>query len=180
VDLRCIRPLADDLEARRHGIETVAKTDPTEALDLLWRLMALASSVFERCDDSNGTVVGVCHAACSDIGNVAGNARTDPTTPADRTFDALITKDHDQFDGLIKALATVLRQTCRERLKQRMIDLSNRPVARPAEKDRVKIGWSSSGPIYADEMAERSRVGMARRVLQVIAVRGPSGCGTNR
>ena len=50
-----------------------------------------------------------------------------------------------------------------------MIDLSNRPVAKSADKDRVKIGWSSAGPIYADEMAERSRISTARRVLQDIA-----------
>jgi hypothetical protein len=50
-----------------------------------------------------------------------------------------------------------------------MIDLSNRPVTKPAEKDRVKIGWSSSGPIFADEMAERSRVSTVRLALTEIA-----------
>jgi len=50
-----------------------------------------------------------------------------------------------------------------------MIDLSNRPVKKPAEKDLAKIGWSSSGPIYADEMAERSRVSTVRRALKDIA-----------
>ena len=43
-----------------------------------------------------------------------------------------------------------------------MIYLSNGPVTKPADKDRVKIGWSSSGPIFADEMAERSRVSTVR------------------
>ena len=50
-----------------------------------------------------------------------------------------------------------------------MIDLSNRPVTKPAEKDRVRIGWSSSGPIYADEMAQRSRVSTVRLALTEIA-----------
>src|SRR4029077_4824329 len=54
-------------------------------------------------------------------------------------------------------------------LKQRMIDLSNRPVKKPAEENRVKIGWSSSGPIYEDEMAERSRVSTTRLALTEIA-----------
>ena len=49
VDWQGIRSLADDLETQRRAIvETVAKADPTEALDLLWRFMALASSVFKR------------------------------------------------------------------------------------------------------------------------------------
>jgi hypothetical protein len=44
-----------------------------------------------------------------------------------------------------------------------------RPVTKPAEKERVKIGWSSSGPIYADEVAERSRVSTVRLALAEIA-----------
>jgi Family of unknown function (DUF6880) len=50
-----------------------------------------------------------------------------------------------------------------------MLDLSKRPVAKPADKDRVKIGWSSSGPIYADELAEHSRVSTVRLALSDIA-----------
>ena len=53
--------------------------------------------------------------------------------------------DYGQFDELIRVLAPALGQTGLEHLKQRMIDLSNRPIIKPAEKDRVKIGWSSSG-----------------------------------
>jgi hypothetical protein len=170
MDWQGIRSLADDLEAQHRAIvETVAKTDPTEALDLLWRFMGLASSVFNRCDDSNGIVISVFRAACGNIGDVALAPKTDPTTLADRAFAALITNDYGQFDGLIEVLAPALGQTGLERLKQRMIDLSNRPVAKPAEKDRVKIGWSSRGPIYADEMAERSRISTVRRALQDIA-----------
>src|SRR5204862_1929465 len=72
IDWQGIRSLADDLEAQRRAIvETVAKGDPAEALDLLWRFMALASSVFDRCDDSNGIVSSVFHGACSAIGEVA-------------------------------------------------------------------------------------------------------------
>ncbi len=170
VDWQGIRSLADDLEAQRRAIvETVAKGDPAEALDLLWRFMALAASVFDRCDDSNGIVSSVFHAACSAIGDVAMAAKSAPTTLADRAFDALIANDYGQFDGLIGVLAPALGQTGLEHLKQRMIDLSNRPVTKPAEKDRVKIGWSSSGPIYADEMAERSRVSTVRHALRDIA-----------
>jgi hypothetical protein len=126
-DWQGIRSLADDLEAQRRAIvETVAKTDPTEALDLLWRFMGLASSVFNRCDDSNGIVISVFRAACGNIGDIAVAAKTDPTTLADRAFGALITNDYGQFDGLIEVLAPALGQTGLERLKQRMIDLSNR------------------------------------------------------
>jgi hypothetical protein len=164
VDWQGIRSLADDLEAQR-----VARKDPREALDLLWRFMVLAPSVFDRCDDSNETVISVFHDACSAIGDVARAAKPDATALADQAFEALVANDYGQFDGLIGVLTTALGQTGLEHLRQRMIDLSNRPVAKPADKDRVKIGWSSAGPVYADEMAEHSRVSTVRHALQDIA-----------
>lgn len=170
VDWQGIRSLADDLETQRRAIvETVAKADPTEALELLWRFMALASSVFERCDDSSGRVIGVFHEACSDLGEVAVKAKADPTALADQAFAALIMNDYGQFDQLIRVLTPALGQAGLEHLKQRMIDLSNRPVKKPAENDRVKVGWSSSGPIYEDEIAERSRVSTVHLALTEIA-----------
>jgi hypothetical protein len=170
VDRQGVRALADDLDTQRHAIvETVAKADPKEALDLLWRLMALAPSIFERCDDGSGTVIGIFHGACSDIGDVALKAKANPTTLADQAFKALIANDYGQFDELIAVLAPALGQTGLEHLKQRMVDLSDRPVKERAEKDRVKIGWSSAGPIYVDETAERSRISTVRLALRNIA-----------
>src|SRR5215471_15701298 len=86
-----------------------------------------------------------------------------------RPLEALIANGYGQFDELIRMLAPALGQAGLEHLKRRMIDLSKRPVTKPAEKERVEIGWSSAGPIYADEMAERSRVGTVRLALTEIA-----------
>jgi hypothetical protein len=171
VDWQGIRSLVNDLDAQRRAIvKTVARADLEEALDLLWRFMALASSVFERCDDSSsGKVISVFREACRDIGEVAPKIKADPATLADRAFDGLIANDYDQFDELIRMLAPALGQTGLEHLKRRMIELSKRPVKKPAEKERVTIGWSSSGPIYADEIAERTRVSTVRLALTEIA-----------
>jgi len=47
VDWQGVRSLADDLDTHRRAIvETIAKAYPTEALDLLWRFVALAPPVF--------------------------------------------------------------------------------------------------------------------------------------
>src|SRR5215831_18794706 len=68
VDWQGIRSLVDDLDAQRRAIvETVARADPEEAFDLLWKFMAVAPSVFERCDDSSGMVIEVFREACSNI-----------------------------------------------------------------------------------------------------------------
>ena len=170
VDWQGVKALASDLDTQRRAIvETVAKADPKEAFDLLWRFMGLAKPIFERCDDGSGTVIDIFHDACHDIGDLALKAQADPETLADQAFDALVANDYGQFDDLISVLAPTLGQRGLEHLKRRMVNLSNTPVERPAEKDRVKIGWSSSGPIYADEMEERSRVSTVRLALQKIA-----------
>src|SRR5438105_8796807 len=67
--------------------------------------MALAPSVFERCDDSSGRVIGVFREACSDIGDVALKTKADPAALADRAFEALIVNNYGQFDELIRVLA---------------------------------------------------------------------------
>jgi len=170
VDWRGVRALAGDLDTQRRAIvEKVAGADPKEALDLLWRFMALAGPVFGRCDDSSGTVIGVFREACSDIGDVAMKVKPDPAALVNQAYDALLANGYGQFDELIQVLAPALGQSGLEHLKRRMIELSGRPVRKPAEKDRVKVGWSSSGPVYADEMAERSRLSTVRYALQEIA-----------
>jgi hypothetical protein len=96
-------------------------------------------------------------------------ARANPSTLAVQAFEALIGNDYGQFDELIGVLAPALGRSGLEHLKQRMVDLSNRPVGPPAEKSRVKVGWSSAGPVYADEMEERSRISGVRLALAAIA-----------
>ena len=170
VDWQGVRALAGDLDTQRRAIvDNVAKADPKEDIDLLWQFMGLASCVFERCDDSNGVVIGIFHQACSDLGDLAAKAKADPVKLADLAFEALIGNDYGEFDQLIRVLSPAFGQPGLERLKRRMIDLSNRPVKKPAENERVQIGWSSSGPIYGDEMAERSRVSTTRLALMEIA-----------
>lgn len=170
VDWTGIRSLANDLDTQRRAIvETVTPADPNEALDLLWRFMDLAKPIFDRCDDSNGIVGEVFRSACENIGGLVQKANVDPKVLADHVFDALIANDYGQFDGLISAVAPALGPKGLENLKHRMIDLSKKPVVRPAAKDRVKIGWSTSGPIFADEIEERSRVNTVRHALMQIA-----------
>ena len=170
VDWQTRRALVDDLEAQRRAIvEQVAKADAVEALDLMWRFMALANSIFARCDDSSGMVIGIFHAAGADLGEIARAAKADPYKLADQTFEALTQNDYGQYDDLISALTPALGQQGLEHLKQRMTAFSNEPVQRPPEKERRAIGYGSGGPIYADEIAERSRVSTVRLALMEIA-----------
>jgi hypothetical protein len=84
------RELATDLDVQRQTIvEQVAKIDAADALDLMWRFMELADTVYERCDDSNGLIGDVFRSACRDLGPIAQIAESDPIALADRIFTAL-------------------------------------------------------------------------------------------
>jgi hypothetical protein len=170
VDWQNRRALVDDLDTQRRAIvDHVAKADPAEALDLMWRFMGLAGSIFARCDDSSGAIIGIFHSAASDLGNIAKAAKVDPKTLADQAFQALIGNDYGQYDSLISVLTPALGPEGLQHLKRRMIALSKEPVQRPADAERQVVAWGSGGPICADEIAERSRVSTVRLALMEIA-----------
>jgi hypothetical protein len=169
IDWQNRKSLVEDLEAQRRAIvEQLATGLSTEGVDLMWRFVDLAESIFARCDDSSGAVIDVFHSAVADL-VIAGAAKPPPKELADKAFDALTRNGYGQFDYLIRALAPALGPMGLEHLKQRMIALSSQPVRKPTAKERQVIGWSSGGAIYADEIAERSRVSTVRLALQEIA-----------
>ena len=145
VDWQNRRGLVDDLEARRAIVQQVATVNAGEALDLMWRFMALANSVFARCDDSSGAVIGIFRAACRDLGEIAEAAKVSPEDVVERAFNALIDNDYGQYDELIAFLAPTLGATGLDQLKGRFLELSKVPPELPSDKDRKLIGWGSSG-----------------------------------
>ena len=72
--------------------------------------MALANSVFARCDDGSGTVSSIFHAACHDLGEIAQAAKLSPEDLAARAFNALIDNNYGQYDELIAVLTRRLDQ----------------------------------------------------------------------
>ena len=170
VDWQNRRGLVDDLEAQRRAIvHQVAKTDPTEGLELMWRFMELANSVSARCDDSSGTVISIFHAACRDLGEIALSATVAPEELAERAFNTLLTNDYGQYDELISVLCPKLGPAGLAHLKRRFVELSKSPRETPKNKDRKVIGWGGGGPIYADEMEARHRDSVISLALQEIA-----------
>ena len=152
------------------GLKVVGiSLDQDGDLILMWRFLALASSVFNRCEDSSGTVANVFHTAVADLGVIAASARPDPKRLGDQVFNSLLQNDYGQFDGLIRALQPALGSVGLEHLKQRMIALSAEPIRKPAANQREVVGWGAGGAIYGDEVAERSRVSAVRLALQEIA-----------
>lgn len=161
-----IRDLNTQLDAI---IDHVAPADSAQGLDLMWRFMGLARSIFDRCDDSSGRVGDVFHFALTKLGPIAETADPPPHKLADQTYDALVANDFGQYDGLIGILAPALGQDGLSHLKQRLIDLSDTPVPRPPDAERQIIGYGMHEPTYADEIAERSRRMTVELALKDIA-----------
>ena len=141
VDWHQRKALVADLETQRQAIAQVAKVDAAEALDLLWRFMALANSIFDRCDDSSGSVIAVFQAACRDLGDIAIAANAAPNVLAEQAYRALIENEYGQYDGLIEVLAPALGATGLDHLKQLILKLSQEPRQKPRAEDRKVVGW---------------------------------------
>ena len=170
VDWQNRRALVEDLQTQRRAIvEHVGTADPKEALGLMWSFMGLAASVFDRCDDSSGTVIGIFHDGVNDLGRLAETAGCNAVELADSVYQALLDNRYGQFDHLIAALRGSLGDAGLKHLKQRFIALSKEPIKKLEERERRKIGWSSSGPIYEDEIENRHRASAIHLALRDIA-----------
>jgi hypothetical protein len=170
VDWQKRKELIDDLEMQRRAIvEQVAKVDSAQALDLMWRFLALANPVFGRCDDSSGAVISTFHVAVGDLGALAEAVGMDPEALARRTFNALTQNDYGQYDHLIEVLTPALGRAGLEHLKQLVIKYSEEPLPRSDPEDRRVVSWGTGGPVYANDYADRRRDGVVRRALQQIA-----------
>ncbi len=164
------RALIDDLEAQRRAItDKIAKINVSEALELMWRFLALAESVYNRCDDSNGRVGDVFYNARINLGELAQIAQPIPEKLADQIYEALLKNSYGQYDGIIGLLSSSLGNEGLEYLKKKIISLSKEKVPRPSEKDRIKVGIGSRGSIYEDEISESSRKEVVKSALRAIA-----------
>ena len=129
VDWQKRREFLKDLDQQRVMIvDRIAQTRPDLALDLMWRFMDLAEPVFNRVDDSNGSVGDVFHTACDNLATIAVMARPDPASLADRVFTALSKNDYGLFDNLVKGIFPALGETGVARLRTRLTEaLTSRP-----------------------------------------------------
>ena len=113
--------LIDDLETQRRAIvDQVATHDPAEGLDLTWRFLELARSVYERCEDGGSAAEGVFERAANDLGEIADSAKPDPMTLADEVFQALSADGYGRSKSLIHALAPTLGRKGLEHLTRRL------------------------------------------------------------
>ena len=164
------KALVKDLETQRKAIvDQVGLSDPHEAMELMWRFVALAGPTLERCEDRSGTVFDVFRQGCNALPTLAEAAAVDPDQLAERTFMALTANDYGQLNALIPALAPLLGDHGLVRLKTMMTEFGEQVPERPPQAERRVVGGTSGGPIYADDLERRRHARIVRWALQQIA-----------
>jgi hypothetical protein len=170
IDWRKIKELAQDIDMQRIAIMShVAPSRPAEAFGLLWRLLEIAPSIYERCDDSNGTIGNVISLALDDLGTIAGPAALEPGELVERVFQGVSANDYGQFDGLIALMSGALGQQGLGMLKARFEQLSAKPPAKPGKGERRIIGIGPRGPMYEDDYEASRQARMVKSALTQIA-----------
>ncbi|MFO1079327.1 MAG: hypothetical protein U1E23_01685 [Reyranellaceae bacterium] len=169
VDRRRTRGLAAELDEQRRAIvETVAPADPAEGLALMWRFLALADSVHDRCNDSSGVVQPVFHAAVADLATFAAAARPAPQDLAERVWEALQDNDYGQYDRLLSALAPSLGADGLALLRQRAAELASPPVS-PVAEAGLRVELTGREGRLLRNLPALLRQRLARDILQQVA-----------
>ncbi len=104
----------------------MAELNPFVALELLWRLIALADPVMDRIDDSKGEVGAVFVAAVADLGPLAQAAKAKPLGLAERVFEAITADDDGITAGMVAGVLPALDPAAMTWLRDRITGVMNR------------------------------------------------------
>lgn len=133
------RELATELERLRSAtVETVGAGNPMLATELLWQLVDLHASIFERLDDSSGRVGDLFRSACQDLGPLLKRAKTNPGELAPKVLQRIMDNGYGIYDGIVVALSDALGSEGRNALRQL---LEERRQAHLASGKRAAVGF---------------------------------------
>jgi Family of unknown function (DUF6880) len=175
IDWQDRNAIAADLDMQRRAIVSqVGPVDLAAAYDLIWRFVALANGVYERCDDGTGRVQSVFHAACEDLIDLAEIAEPDPLALADQLLEALTDDDYGHYPTLISGLAPILGSLDLQHLKAGItaseFDLSDTYALRVALEQIADVEGDADAYIaqQSDQARKAPQVAaeIARRLLE--------------
>ena len=103
------KALISDLEAHLQAISgPIAAADPSQACELLLRLLELSEGVLGRCFDSSGALLALFCRAAQGWAPICQAAQLGPETLAEQAAELLAENSYGQFDGLVPALKDAL------------------------------------------------------------------------
>jgi hypothetical protein len=128
-------------------IEIIGAGNPKLAAELLWQLLDLHASVFERLDDSSGRVGALFRSACQDLGPLLKRAKSKPDELATTVLTRITENDYGIYDGIVFALNDVLGRKGRnelrkllEKCRQAHLVSEKRAAVRPGHFDYTLSG----------------------------------------
>ncbi len=123
IDWKGVKKFEQDLQMPLDAIvRQIAPVDSDQALELMWRFLDASEPCLDRCDDSNGAIVGMFHNAVDWLGDIANNHPSLPDTFADHVFERLQANHYGVYDGLLSAVYPALSTQSAARLKQCLMD----------------------------------------------------------
>lgn len=126
------KALIKDLSTQAAMItDKIAPDDPTTGFGLLWQFIELASSIYERVDDSRGDVGDVFRAAILHFEHIAPLATLNSEALADRAWAAISDNGYGEWDGIIPLLAPALGADGLARLKSHATRFAAAPLHEP-------------------------------------------------
>jgi len=180
------RELASELGRLKSTIiEIIGAGNAKLAAELLWQLLDLHASVFERLDDSSGRVGALFRSACQDLGPLLKRANSKPDELATMVLTRITKNDYGIYDEIVFALNDALggkgRNELRklEKCRQAHLVSEKRAAVRPGHFDyklsRLLLalrdiadcendvdafidtydGFDLTNPAYATEIAQR-------------------------
>ena len=102
------KALLDDLNGLDKAIPDIAKIKPDDALELMWRYLALSESIFARSDDSSGKLLGVFERACQSLAEIALQSKPDPIQLTDHTNE--LSAEPRDLTGIVASVIGLLRE----------------------------------------------------------------------
>ena len=113
------KELVTEIERLRSAIiETIGAANPKLAAELLWQLIDLHASIFERLDDSSGRVGGLFRSACQDLGPLLKRGNIKPGELALLVLKRIIDNGYGIYDGVVLALNDALGREGRNELRK--------------------------------------------------------------
>jgi hypothetical protein len=160
------KTLAKELSDLTDMIETgIAPDAPNLAFELLWAQLHLAAGIYERTDDSWGTIGNVMHDAMEAINRLSPSITKDPEMLAEDLFEAVSVDGYGAFDHAVHALGQALGDVGLKRLKTLAEDARKAPLT---EADLILYAFITD-PSQREDRARVARDRTVEMILQDVA-----------
>ncbi|WP_420380845.1 DUF6880 family protein [Marivita sp.] len=167
VNWRKQRALIKELDALLDMIENkIAPHDANEAFELAWMFLSVAPALYERTDDSNGSIGDEMSFAVRLIEKIAPEVQLDAEALAERILDAVVAAGYGEFDGIMPATAPILGDTGLEHLKKITKTWAETP---PEEHELERYRSWGIGSTTPEEIVQQNRKGTSSVILADIA-----------